>query len=111
MRILCPKNALRFFGPKTCHRLLYLYGLIYNDNMEIPNFISGYWDKIFLALIIALVTVVVARVVKTILKRELVRISRTLGVDETTYALVRRLIVAVVYLLGFMAILSLFPSL
>lgn len=79
--------------------------------MEILNFISGYWDKIFLTLVIAVVTIAVARLIKIILKRELVRISRTLGVDETTYALVRRLIVAFVYLIGFVAMLSLFPSL
>jgi len=78
---------------------------------HIPSWLS--WDIANAVFILAVITVtiVVAKTVNRLLKIQFEITSRKLDVDETVYGLVRRIAVAVVYLLGIMVVITRIPFL
>ena len=61
-------------------------------------------------LVIAIATFVVAAVINRILLRYFRAVSENLKVDETTYAVTRRLVVGMVYFGGLLLIVSVIPA-
>jgi small conductance mechanosensitive channel len=77
----------------------------------IPSWLS--WDIANVVFIVAVIaaTIIVAKTVNRLLKVQFEITSQKLDVDETVYGLVRRMAVAVVYLVGMMIVISRVPFL
>ncbi|WP_445476282.1 mechanosensitive ion channel family protein [Methanococcoides methylutens] len=78
---------------------------------QIPSWLS--WDiaVISFAFLILILTFLVAKLTDRLLKAYFVLASSKMNIDETTYGLVRRIIVAMVYFTGFLMIVFSIPSL
>jgi small-conductance mechanosensitive channel len=77
----------------------------------IPPWLS--WDiaVITFVFLIVILTFFFAKLIDRLLKAYFVLASKKMNIDETTYGLVRRIIVAVVYFSGFLVIIFSIPSL
>ncbi|NYT19323.1 MAG: mechanosensitive ion channel family protein [Methanosarcinales archaeon] len=77
----------------------------------IPSWLS--WDiaVISFAFLILILTFLAAKLTDRLLKAYFVLASSKMNIDETTYGLVRRIIVAMVYFTGFLMIVFSIPSL
>ncbi|ABE53185.1 mechanosensitive ion channel family protein [Methanococcoides burtonii] len=77
----------------------------------IPSWLSGDVAVIFFAFFVVILTFFTARLTDRLLKAYFVLASKKMNIDETTYGLVRRIIVAVVYFAGLLVIIFHFESL
>ncbi|WP_440952641.1 mechanosensitive ion channel family protein [Methanococcoides sp. FTZ1] len=77
----------------------------------IPSWLS--WDVavVSFAIFVFILTFVLAKLTDRLLKAYFVLASKKMNIDETTYGLVRRIIVAMVYFSGFIVIVFSIPSL
>ncbi|MGM0770285.1 MAG: mechanosensitive ion channel family protein [Halobacteriota archaeon] len=77
----------------------------------IPSWLS--WDIAVISFVffVIILTFLLAKLVNRLLKAYFVLASKKMNIDETTYGLVRRIIVAMVYFSGFFVIIFSIPSL
>lgn len=78
---------------------------------QIPSWLS--WDVAVISFVflIVILTFLFAKLADRLLKAYFVLASKKMNIDETTYGLVRRIIVAIVYFSGFLVIIFSIPSL
>ncbi len=71
------------------------------------------WDitTILFVLVVAVSTVIVAKIVDKLLKHQFELVSQRMNVDETIYGIVRRIAVALVYLAGVILVIARIPFL
>lgn len=77
----------------------------------IPSWLS--WDVAVISFVflVVILTFLFAKLIDRLLKAYFVLASKKMNIDETTYGLVRRIIVAIVYFSGFLVIIFSIPSL
>ncbi|SES81084.1 Mechanosensitive ion channel [Methanococcoides vulcani] len=77
----------------------------------IPSWLS--WDVAVISFVflVVILTFLFAKLIDRLLKAYFVLASKKMNIDETTYGLVRRIIVAIVYFSGFIVIIFSIPSL
>lgn len=68
-------------------------------------------EIVVLAIIILVATGIVARIVGVFLRQYFKGVSRRLKVSETTYVVFRRLVVALIYVIGIIVLISIIPGL
>ena len=68
-------------------------------------------ETVVLAIIILVATGIVARIVGVFLRQYFKGVSRRLKVSETTYVVFRRLVVALIYVIGIIVLISIIPGL
>lgn len=67
-------------------------------------------NKFIQVVIAIIITIVLARIVDAILKEYFKNASAKLRVDETSYAIIRRIAIAIIYIIGILFIISLIPE-
>ncbi|HID27692.1 MAG TPA: mechanosensitive ion channel family protein [Methanosarcinales archaeon] len=68
-------------------------------------------NKLIQVVVAIIITIVLARTVDGILKEYFKNASAKLRVDETSYAIIRRIAIAIIYIIGILFIISLVPEL
>ncbi|MBW6470419.1 MAG: mechanosensitive ion channel [Methanosarcinaceae archaeon] len=79
------------------------------DNM--PSWFTGNIANALFIFIVVIATIIVARIVDRLLKAQLKMLSAKMNVDEMVYGLIRRIAVALVYIVGIMIVVSSVPFL
>ena len=72
---------------------------------------SGIFSTVIMPLLVVAATIVAAKIVGTILSRHFCRVSRQMRVNETQFAVLRRLVVLIVYFVGLLIAASMVPAL
>ena len=77
----------------------------------LPSWLSWNIANALFIFVVVIATIIVARIVDSLLKTQLKVLSTKMDIDETVYGLVRRIAVAVIYLAGIMIVVSSVPFL